>query len=217
MIADTETFNRKGRDQALEGQQQIADQPGKNKMHDTDENQKDTSTGVGGKLVDSKDSHFSLHDAGTWKDEYTKRMLKPQDKNYIVERQGDKLDPKVAAMLRDLTSKQEQIIERLKAIKKELKNLYLPTEHLDEMAKELEANLALLKERPDAELFRLQEQAMNRLRGALRVFHAASPSFQPSMLRDRMIRGRVLDEPARPAIPGYEESVKEYYLRLAGQ
>src|SRR6185369_8965902 len=101
-------------------------------MSSAGEDQKDTSTGVGGKKIESDDTHFSLHDAGKWKDEYTQRMEKAQKKTYIVERQGDKLDPKVAAMLKDMTSKQEQIIERLKAIKKELRNLYLPTEHLDE-------------------------------------------------------------------------------------
>jgi hypothetical protein len=217
MVADDDTYNRKGRDQALEGQQEIADQAGRNKMRDTDENQKDTSTGVGGKRIASDDTHFSLHDAGKWKDEYAKRMAKPQKKTYIVERQGDKLDPKVAAMLRDMTSKQEQIIERLKAIKKELRNLYLPTEHLDELAAALQANFDSLKERPEADLFRMQMQALDRLRGALRVFRSTSNSFRPSLPRERVIRGRVLDEPARPVIPGYEEAVKQYYLRLATQ
>jgi hypothetical protein len=214
-VADDETYNRKGRDKALDGQQEIADQAGLNKMHNTDENQKDTATGVGGKKIQSDDTHFSLHDAGNWKDEYTKRMEKPQAKKYIVERQGDKLDPTVAAQLRDLTSKQEQIIERLKAIKKDLKNLYLPTEHLDELAATLQSNFEALKERPDAELFRLQLQALDKLRGALKVFRQTSASFQPSLPRDRQVRGRVLDEPAIPALPGYEEATKHYYLRLA--
>jgi DNA-binding transcriptional MerR regulator len=119
--------------------------------------------------------------------------------------------------MRDLTSKQEQIIERLKAIKKDLKNLYLPTEHLDELMQALQTNLESLKERPEAELFRLQAQALEQLRGALRVFRHASASFQPSLPRDRQVRGRVLDEPATPALPGYEEATKGYYLRLAGQ
>ena len=44
---------------------------------------------MGGKKIASDDTHFSLHDAGKWKDEYTKRMEKPQKKTYIVERQGD--------------------------------------------------------------------------------------------------------------------------------
>lgn len=217
MVADEETFNRKGRDQALDGQEKIADQAGLNKMHKTDENQKDTSTGVGGKKIASDDTHFSLHDTGKWKDEYTKRLEKPQAKENIVERQGDKLDPKVAAQMRDLTSKQEQIIERLKAIKKDLKNLYLPTEHLDELMQTLQTNLESLNERPEAELFRLQAQALEHLRGALRVFRHASASFQPSLPRDRQVRGRVLDEPATPALPGYEEATKGYYLRLANQ
>ena len=42
-------------------------------------------------------------------------------------------------------------------------------------------------------------------------------TFQPSLPRDRQVRGRVLDEPGTPALPGYEEATKGYYLRLAGQ
>jgi hypothetical protein len=217
MVADQDTYNRRGRDKALEGEQQVPDQAGKNTMKDTDDNQKDFSTGVGGKKIASDDNHFSLHDAGKWKDEYAGRMEKPQKKNYLVERQGDKLDPKVAAQLRDLTSKQEQLIERLKAIKKELRNLYLPSEHLDELAASLEANLEILKDRPEAELFRMQVQNLERLRGALRVYGNTGASFQPSLPRERAVRGRVLDEPSRPTLPGYEEAVKEYYWKLATQ
>jgi hypothetical protein len=217
MVADQDTFNRKGRDQALEGEQQVADQSGINKMRDTDENQSDLSTGVGGKKIESKDNHFSLHDAGKWKDEYAKRLEKPQKKHYIVERQDGKFDAKSAAMLRDLTSKQEQVVERLKAIKKELRNLYLPTEHLDELAANLQAGLDSLKERPEPEAFRMQAQNLERLRGALQVFRNTAAGFQPSLPREQHIQGRVLDEPARPVLPGYEEAVKDYYLRLATQ
>ncbi len=99
MVADDEGVNRRGRDKALEGQEQVADQKGTIKMQKSDDMQKDTSTGVGGKKVESDDTHFSLADAGKWKDEMTKRLEKPQKKQYIVERQGDKLDPKVAALL----------------------------------------------------------------------------------------------------------------------
>ncbi len=215
MVADEDTFNRKGRDKALEGQAEIADQAGKNKMKDTDNNATDFSTGVGGKKIESEDSHFSTHDAGKWKDEYAKRLEKPQKKHYQVERQGDKFDAKMAAQLRDLTSKQEQVIERLRAIKKELKNLYLPTDHLDELAAQLQTNLESLKERPDAELFRLQRQALDRLRGAMKLLRSAGAGFQPSLPRDRVILGRVLDDPNHPALPGYEEAVRQYYLRLA--
>jgi hypothetical protein len=95
--------------------------------------------------------------------------------------------------------------------------LYLPTEHLDELAASLEANLEILKDRPEAELFRLQVQNLERLRGALRVYGNAGASFQPSLPRERSVRGRVLDEPARPTLPGYEEAVKEYYWKLATQ
>jgi hypothetical protein len=217
MIADDEGVNRRGRDKALEGKEEVADQKGSIKMQKSDDMQKDTSTGVGGKKVESDDTHFSLHDTGKWKDEYTKRMEKPQKKQYIVERQGDKIDAKTAALLRDMTSKQEQVIERLKAIKKELRNLYLPTEHLDELAAQLESNLASLKEQPDPELFRQQVQTLDKLRGAMRVFRNANSSFQPSLPRDRAIQGRVLDGPATQALPGYEDAVRQYYLKLAEQ
>jgi hypothetical protein len=217
MVAGEEGVNRRGRDKAQEGREQVADQAGVMKMQGSEDPQKDLSTGVGGKRVASDDNHFSLHDAGRWKDEMAKRMEKPQAKNYIVERQGEKLDPRVAAQLRDLTSKQEQIIERIKAIKKELRNLYLPTEHLDELAAALEANLEALKDKPDAELFRLQMQTLDRLRGAARVFAAAGAALEPSLPRERRLRGRVLDEPTPPALPGYEDAVKSYYLKLANQ
>jgi hypothetical protein len=217
IVADDEGVDRRGRDKALQGKEQVADQAGLHKMHKSDDMQKDFSTGIGGKKVQSDDNHFSLADAGKWKDDMVKRMDKPQKKNYIVERQGDKIDAKIAALLRDNASKQEQIIERIKAIKKELKNLYLPTEHLDEIAAALQANLASLKDRPEAELFRLQLETLDKLRGTLRVFRSASAGFQPSLPRQRLIRGRVLDEPARPTIPGYEDAVKHYYQKLAAQ
>ncbi|MBI2805819.1 MAG: hypothetical protein HYX68_12640 [Planctomycetes bacterium] len=217
MVADDEGVNRRGRDKALDGKEQVADQKGTLKMKNSDDMQKDTATGVGGKKVESDDNHFSLHDAGKWKDEYAKRMEKPQKKQYIVERIGDKMDAKTAALLRDFTSKQEQIIERLNAIKKELRNLYLPTEHLDDLASQLESNLASLKEQPDPELFRQQVQTLDKLRAAMRVFRNASPGFQPSLPRERAIQGRVLDGPPTPGLPGYEDAVRQYYLKLAGQ
>ena len=217
MVADDEGVDRRGRDKALEGTQEVADQKGTIKMKKSDDPQKDGSTGVGGKKVESDDTHFSLSDSGKWKDDYAKRMDKPQKKQYIVERQGDKIDAKTAELLRDLTSKQEQVIERLKAIKKELRNLYLPTEHLDDLAAQLQSNLASLHEQPDAELFRQQVQTLDKLRGAMRVFRNANASYQPSLPRERAIQGRVLDEPAAQALPGYEDAVRQYYLKLAGQ
>ena len=217
MVADDDGFDRRGRDKAQDGKEQIADQAGISKMKKTDDMQKDMATGVGGKKLQSDDSHFSLHDAGKWKDEYTKRMDKAQKKEYIVERQGDKIDAKTAALMRDVTSKQEQVIERLKAIKKELRNLYLPTGQFDEISAELEATLASLKEQPDADLFRLQEQTLDRLRNSLRVFRGANAGFQPSLPRERALVGRVLDEPGAQGIPGYEEAVRQYYKELANQ
>lgn len=217
MVADKEGLDMKGRDKALDGMEQAPDQAGTIKNKKTDDPATDFSTGVGGKKVESDDNHFSLHDAGKWKDEMLKRMDKAQKKHYIVERQDGKIDAATAAQLRDLESKQEQTIERLKSIRKELKNLYLPTDHLDDLQAQLRANLERLKESPDPELFRLQMQTLDRLRGAIRVFGAAGSRFQPSLPRERAVQGRVLDSPAVPPIPGYQEALKNYYLRLAEQ
>jgi hypothetical protein len=100
-------------------------------------------------------------------------------------------------------------------LRKELKNLYLPTEHLDDLASTLAANLDRLKERPDPDLFRLQSEQLQRLHGALRVFQGPAAGLEPSLPRQRKLLGRVLDEPSSPGIPGYEEAVKQYFLNLA--
>jgi hypothetical protein len=217
LVAGDKGVNRRGRDKPLEGQERVADQAGKLKMQKSDDMQKETSTGVGGKQVDTDESHFSLSDAGKFTRDIVKRLGKPQKKNFIVERKGGKFDPKMAALLRDLTSKQEQVIERLKALKKELKNLYLPTDHLDDLMKSLRVNLERLKERPEPDLFRLQVRTLNRLRAAVRVFRTANAGFQPSLPRVRAVKGRVLDEPTRQTLPGYEEAVKRYYQKLASK
>jgi len=209
--------NRRGRDKAQEGDQRVPDQPGTIKENKSDDPYKDTSTGLGGKKVESEHETFSVKDVGRFTTDMFKNLDKPQKKYSIVERQGDKLDPRLADLLRDTTSKQEQLIERIKSIKKDLKNLYLPTAHLDEMAQALSFNLERLKDRPEAEMFRMQIETLERLRGAVRVFRGAGASFQPSLPRERFLRGRVLDEPSRQPLPGYEEATKRYYDKLAGQ
>jgi hypothetical protein len=216
-VVGQDGVNRRGRDKPLEGQERAGDQAGTIKNKKSEDMQKETSTGIGGKKVESDDTSFSLSDAGKWTDDMIKRMDKPQKKNKIVERKGGKFNPKIAALLRDLTSKQEQVIERIKSIKKELKNLYLPTDHLDKLMAKLNANLDRLKERPDSELFKLQLKTLDRLRMAVKVFQAANAGFQPSVPRPQVIRGRVLDEPAGQAIVGYEEAVKRYYQKLASK
>lgn len=215
MVIGDESINRRGRDKVQEGQERAGDQPGTIKERPSEDMQKDTATGIGGKKVESDDSKFSLNDAGKFTEEMAKRLDKPQAKYSIVERQDGKLDPRISDLLRDVNSRQEQMIERLKAIRKELRNLYLPTEHLDELMAELNANLQSLKERPSAEAFRMYNQALDQLRGTLRVFHQAHAGFQPSVAREQSIHGRVLDEPARQTYPGYEEAVKQYYQRLS--
>jgi hypothetical protein len=215
-VVGEESINRRGRDKVQEGQEKATDQGGTIREKKSEDIQKDTSTGIGGKKVEGDNEvKFSLEDAGKWTDDIAKRLTKPQEKNFIVERKDGRLDPKVAEMLRDLTSRQEQLIERVKAIRKELRNLYLPTDHIDDIVARLSANLEALKDFPDPELFRVQSQALDQLRSTVRVFQAPTSGFQPSLPRERSLHGRVLDEPARDVLPGYEEAVKGYYERLS--
>ena len=47
------------------------------------------------------------------------------------------------------------------------------------------------------------------------VFDRPDSTFQPSLPRESTLRGEILDESVNPPLPGYEESVKRYYERLA--
>lgn len=216
-ILGDEAVSRRGRDEAQEGEQRVPDQEGTIKETKSEDPYTDTSTGVGGKKVESDETNFSVKNAGKFTPDMLDRMDKAQKKYAIVERQGDPLDPRLAALLRDTTSKQSQLVERLKAIRKELKTLYLPTDHVDQAMRDLGANLERLKERPDPELFRLERETLERMRGAVKVFRETASSLQPSLPRERVIRGRVLDEPGRQTLPGYEAAVKRYYEQLANQ
>ncbi|HCN09198.1 MAG TPA: hypothetical protein DIT01_14825, partial [Lentisphaeria bacterium] len=86
MVVGNESVNRRGRDEAMEGQERAPVQPGKLRETLGADPQKDVSTGIGGKIVDSDDTSFSLNDAGGFDDEAMKRMGKPQAKHKIVER-----------------------------------------------------------------------------------------------------------------------------------
>ena len=214
-VAGSESPNMRGRDKVQEGQFEAPDQEGVLKEKKTDDMQKDQSTGIGGKRVESDDTKFSLANKGEWSDKFADRMQKPQAVNHIVERQGKPLDPKVAALLREMDGDQKQLIERANALRKELKNLYLPTDHLDDLIAQLNQNLEKLREAPTAETFRTQQELLDRLRSEARVFQRAGTGFQPSLPRHQQVRGRILDGPAAPVLPRYEQVVKEYYRRLA--
>jgi len=214
-VAGSESPNMRGRDKVQEGQFAAPDQDGVLKEKKTDDMQPDTATGIGGKRVDSDKTKFSLSDKGEWDDKFANRMQKPQEVNTIVERQGKPLDPRVAALLRDMDGNQKQLIERANALRKELKNLYLPTDHLDDLIAQLNQNLERLRENPNPETFRTHQELLDRLRSEARVFNGAQAGFQPSLPRQQQVRGRILDEPASPPIPGYENEVKEYYRKLA--
>jgi hypothetical protein len=194
MVVGDEAINRRGRDESQEGQEQMPDQAGKIREVKSDDPQRDISTGIGGKEVISQDeTSFSVKDAGEWKDEVADKMKAPQSKNLIVERKGKPLDPRIGEKLRDLESTQEQVIERVKTIKKELDNLYLPTDDLDESMKQMNANLDRLKENPDAEVVRSQLETIDKLKGAVVVFNRASSDFQPSVAREQAVRGQIPD------------------------
>ena len=81
----------------------------------------------------------------------------------------------------------------------------------------MQANLESLKQRPEADLFRTQRQSLDKLRGSILVFRSANAGFQPSLPREQAVKGRVVDEPARQAIPGYEDAVKRYYEKLSSR
>lgn len=215
MTVGDQSLNRRGRDKVQEGQERVGDQPGSMKQKLSDDPQKDTSTGIGGKKVESDDAKFSVADKGKWTDDMARRLDKAQAKQFIVERQDGKLDPKVGELFRDVNDRQEQLIERIKAIKKELRNLYLPTEHLDELEAQMNAALDRLKERPDAEAFRQHKEGLDRLRAAVRVFQAPAGGMESGTARDRAVRGRALDDPARAPLPGYEDATKRYYEQLS--
>jgi hypothetical protein len=216
MVAGDEGVNRRGMDKAMEAQEHVPDQAGTIKQRHSEDEQKSISTGTGGKQVETDaETTFNTGDDGKFTPETAEHMGKVAQKNAIVERQDGKLDPKVADMLRDLNSTQEQVIERIKAIRKELKNLYLPTDALDEAAAALNANLERMKDRPTSDVFRLQAETLDKLRGSLDVFTQHGSGFQPSVPREQAVRGRVLDEPARLPMPAYDEAVKNYYEILA--
>jgi len=166
-------------------------------------------------VVDAPKTSFSTKDAGQWTDDMAERMRAPQAANQIVERQGAPLDPRIAALLRDTSSRQEQLITRIKAVKKEYDRLYLPTEELDEIAAKLAANLDQLKESPDAEVFRKQVELLDQLQGVFIVFDSPTGQYEQSVPRDQVTRGSILDEPARPTTPGYEEPVQWYFKNIA--
>ena len=208
--------NRRGRDEAQEGDQQVPDQEGFKREILSDDPQQDTSTGIGGKLVDEDQSSFSVKDAGQWKDEIVDRLGAPKRQNLIVERKGKPLHPRVAEAMRDLSSGQEQVIRRIKALKKQLDQLYLPTDHLDDLMSQMKANMDRLTDKPDAEVYRRQVELLDELKATVIVFHRPSSEFEQSLQRTQLLRGRVVDEPARQTIPGYEAAVKQYYKKLSG-
>lgn len=215
-LVGDEFFNRRGRDQAQEGQERVADQAGAPLQEiETDDMQEEASTGVGGRRIDTDESSFSVADAGEWTDDMVERLGEAQERHQVVERHGEPLDHRVAERLRAAAGAQEQIVERIKTIRKELRNIYLPTDHLDDLIARLEEGLDQLRREPGPEFFRTQLQALDDLRANVIVFRDAQGGIFPSVPRPAYLRGRILDEAALQAAPGYEEALEYYYRRLA--
>jgi len=211
---DSVAVNRRGRDNPQEGLENAPMQEGMVKEVMSKDPGQGSSSGMGGKRLDSKEKSWVTSDAGKWRDEYAEKTEKPQDTVKQVDRKGAPLDPRIAALLEDANSTQEQIIVRAKAIRKELSNLFLPTERLDDLISKIAANLERMKESPDSSLFRQQKEAMDQLRSELQIINRAYVGFHPSLPRDRRIKGRVLDEPAWQTLPGYEQTVQKYFEKL---
>ena len=216
MTLSTEAQNRRGRDTVQEGQDRAPDQKGSVRLRDSKDPQRDVSTGLGGKkVITDEPVSFNISDAGKFDPAVLDRMGQAREKTAIVERMGEKVAANLSDLMRDFHSSQEQVIERLKAIRKEFKNLYLPTDHLDELLDEWGVAMGRLNESPDEQGFRMQWQALQNLRRTVRVYGAARTGFQPSLPRDQEVRGKVLDEAPRQVLPGYEDVVKNYYELLA--
>jgi hypothetical protein len=216
LLAGQETIDRRGRDEAQEGQQTAPDQQGSVKEVGSEDRQEDSSTGIGGKQVEgNEEGTFSLKDAGEWSDDMVERLREPGRTDKMVERKGNPIAADVAAMMRDMQNRQEQVIERIKRLRKELKTLYLPTDHLDDIMDRLKENLEKLEESPSPDLFRRQLETLDNLKSAVVVFNRPASDFEPSLPRPQDIRGEILDGREPEPLPEYDEIVKDYYRELA--
>ncbi|MEO6053184.1 MAG: hypothetical protein ABIP97_04155 [Chthoniobacterales bacterium] len=218
LVTENEAPNMRGRDKVQEGDEDIADQAGMMNERKTRDMQKDTSEGRGGKQVKSDETQFSNSGRGEFKaDKDVDKMGNPQKLVKVVEHQGPPMDPKVAAMMRDLRGNQEQMIQRVNALKKEFKNLFLPTEKLDELSRQLAKNMDRMKDSPEEGFFSDQLQALDQLRKEVLVFSRAYAGAQTSVPRAQAVQGRILDEPPSQTTPGYENAVKDYFEKLGNQ
>ncbi len=211
-----ELINRRGRDEVQQGQFEVPDQAGLMKEILSEDPQKGSSVGIGGKRIKSNQSSFNVKDVGGWRNDIVDRMGAPQRRNLIVERKGAPLDPRVAARMYSMRNRHEQIIQRIKAIRKQLDNLYLPTDHLDSIMQQMAANLDRMGDSPDPEIFRKQIEQLDKLKSTVIVFGRPESQYGQGLQREQVIKGRILDEPAWPALPGYRQAVQSYYKKLSG-
>lgn len=212
-MVDDEMINRRGR-LAQDGQEEVPVEEGLVQEALSGDPQEDESTGIGGKRVDDDETHFSTKDDGEWRDDMAEQLEDPQETFQIVERQGEALPPEVAELMRREEHREEQLIERLKTVKKDFERLFLPTDHLDDLMGRLQDNLDRLRSEPTEDVFRQRIELLSQLQASVMVVHRPSTEFVQSVPRAPRLTGRILDEKATPSFPGYEEVVERYYRRL---
>lgn len=212
-MVDDEMINRRGR-AAQDGQEEVPEEEGLVQETLSGDPQEDESTGVGGKRVDDDETHFSTKDDGEWNDDMVDMLEDPQETVQIVERQDGSLPPDVAERMRREDHREDQLIERLKTVKKDFERLFLPTDHLDDLMSRLQDNLDRLRAEPTEDIFRERIELLSQLQSSIVVVHRPSTEFVQSVPRVPRLEGRILDEKATPSFPGYEEVVERYYRRL---
>ncbi|MEO8205783.1 MAG: hypothetical protein ABI615_06345 [Chthoniobacterales bacterium] len=214
--ASMEAASAQGRENPLEGVNNIADQAGT--LKSKDDKPSNSSPGTGGQSVDSKHTQFSTSESGQFDPEKSlPKMTTPQQTNKLVDRKGAPIDPKIAALMRDLKSNQEQLTERIKSLRKDLKNLYLPTDGWDKAILALSLATDRLDKVPDENFFQQELQLLSSLRQKLQVFETVSSSYQPSAPRTQTVQGKILDEPSSQTAFKYEDTVKNYFEKLGTQ
>lgn len=207
--------NRRGNDEAFEGSAEVPEQDTEPVAETvSDDPQEEASTGRGGRRIDDDETHFSTRDTGEWNDQTVDEMEDAQQMHQIVERAGDPADPAVMERLRDTEDRQKQVIERIKTVKKDLDELFLPTDHLDDIMGQLEGNLDRLREAPEESVFREQLELLDRLQASVIVFNRPSSEFVQSVPRQPRLKGAILDERAPLPLPDYAEAVERYYRGL---
>jgi hypothetical protein len=194
------------------GKERIAKQEGILTAKDPNGETSDPSVGTGGKQTDRKNTTFNTLDMGELKNEDLDSIFKDkvEDTHSLVDRKGPPLPPELAEKLFDHTAKVDQVLSHIKAIKKELNTVFLPPS-VDALMEELAIQTGQLRVAPTEELVRKHKETLEKLRAAVMVSVQPQNKFLPSMPRDQVVQGAVIDSPARQPLPGYERAVDDYF------